>query len=49
MAPETLKDNKDKSGFNPFQADIFSLGVTFYCLVYGKVPFYHDNMVELFN
>ena len=49
MAPETLKDNKEKSGFNPFMADIFSLGVTFYCLIYQKVPFYHENMVELFN
>ena len=49
MAPESLKDSKDKSGFYGQQADIFSLGVTFYCLLYQKLPFYHDNMLELFN
>ncbi len=49
MAPESLKDSKDKSGFYGQISDIFSLGVTFYCLIYRKLPFAHNNLMELFN
>lgn len=28
-------------------ADIWSMGVTLYCLVHGRVPFANDNVLEL--
>jgi len=49
MAPESLKDNKQKSGFCGKMADIFSLGITFYCMIYKKLPFSNDIIMELFN
>ncbi|KAL4446871.1 hypothetical protein ABPG74_014843 [Tetrahymena malaccensis] len=30
------------------QADVWALGVTLYALVYKKLPFYHNNLQELF-
>lgn len=49
MAPESLSDSQDnENGYDGKKADIWSLGVTFYCMVYLKLPFYHDNLMELF-
>ena len=50
MAPEIL--NKDK--YNPYYSDIWSLGVLFYAMVYGKFPFdfkknYDDDEFEEFK
>lgn len=30
-------------------ADIWSMGVTLYCLRYGKIPFTKDNLLELYD
>ena len=30
-------------------ADIWSLGVTLYCLVFGLVPFLDDNIIAIYN
>jgi serine/threonine protein kinase len=49
MPPESLSSNPKKDGYNGFKADIWSLGVTFYCLVYFKLPFYHDSLIEIFK
>ncbi|EAR85339.3 Serine/Threonine kinase domain protein (macronuclear) [Tetrahymena thermophila SB210] len=49
MAPESLSDSNQKNGYDGKKADIWSLGVTFYCMVYLKLPFYHDNLMELFE
>lgn len=50
MSPESLKENK---GFNPgyvgTKADIWSLGVSMYCVLYKKLPFANDNMMQLFQ
>ena len=45
MAPECLKDNKEKSGYLGQQADVWALGVTFYCLIYLKLPFKETNLL----
>ena len=39
MAPEIL--NKKK--YNPYYSDIWSLGVLFYAMIYGKFPFDFNN------
>ena len=39
MAPEIL--NKKK--YNPYYSDIWSLGVLFYAMIYGKFPFDYNN------
>lgn len=46
MAPELL-ENEKKIKISGQQADIWSLGVTFYAFTFLKVPFYGANVFEL--
>lgn len=50
MAPECLRDKKtDKKGYSGQLADIWSLGVVFYCVLELKLPFFDENLLQLFN
>lgn len=46
MAPELL-DSENKITISGKQADIWSLGVTFFAFTFLKVPFYGANVFEL--
>jgi len=39
--PPEVRDLKDGSGnpFNPEKVDIFTLGITFFILIFGHLPF----------
>ena len=43
MAPEIIA----REAYDPFKADIWALGVTFYVLVMGKLPWCSESMKEL--
>ncbi|KAJ8981950.1 hypothetical protein NQ317_002122 [Molorchus minor] len=46
-APEALDEHR-QAGFSGKGTDIWSMGVTLYAFVYGKVPFYDDNVIGLY-
>ncbi|XP_017769403.1 PREDICTED: calcium/calmodulin-dependent protein kinase kinase 1 isoform X2 [Nicrophorus vespilloides] len=46
-APEAL--GEQRSEFSGKAADIWSMGITLFAFVYGKVPFYDDNVVALYS
>ena len=48
-APECLSMKQGDSPYSGRAADIWSLGVTLYCLVFGKLPFHDDNVVVIYN
>ena len=48
MAPESCSSSNVK-GYSGKIADIWALGVTLYSFIYFKVPFYDDNLLDLFN
>jgi [calcium/calmodulin-dependent protein kinase] kinase len=45
MGPETINGN----AYCAFKADLWALGVTFYALLFGKIPFYDEDVIELFD
>lgn len=45
MAPETMSDHEQT--FSGKALDLWALGVTLYCFVFGKCPFYDEYIVAL--
>jgi len=49
MPPETLFSDNAKKGYSGEEADIWSMGVTFFCFFFKKVPFDGDSLEDLFE
>uniref|UniRef100_A0A3Q3JUM4 calcium/calmodulin-dependent protein kinase n=1 Tax=Monopterus albus TaxID=43700 RepID=A0A3Q3JUM4_MONAL len=47
MAPETMTEHKQS--FSGKALDVWAMGVTLYCFVFGKCPFYDEYIVSLHN
>ena len=50
LSPESLASKKGKGkseGYSGKAADIWALGITFFAMMFGKLPFYHSNLVKL--
>lgn len=48
MAPEMLSEVFPE-GYDGRQCDMWSLGVTFYCILFGTLPFYEELLIKLFE
>jgi len=48
-APECLQQQLGEAPYSGKAADIWSLGVTLYCLVFGQVPFHDENILSVYN
>jgi len=40
MCPESIGKDGNKKGYSGKAADIWAMGLCFYCCIYGKLPFY---------
>lgn len=49
MAPEMFNEKKIELGISGKMADIWSLGVTLYCLTFLVLPFYGKNTITLID
>ena len=49
MPPEALSKETSKQGYDGKLADIWSLGVTFYCFTFLELPFAGSNLAEVFE
>lgn len=49
MPPEALSKETNKLGYNGKKADIWSLGVTFFCFTFLELPFKGENILEIFD
>jgi len=47
--PESISHKPGDEPYSGKAADIWSLGVTLFSLVYGKVPFHDENILALYN
>lgn len=47
MAPESLQATKDK--YSGISSDIWAMGITLYCFIFGKIPFIHENRFSLYE
>jgi len=49
MAPEAVGKNAPFDGYSGKAADIWAMGVTFYALTFHCLPFYSENLLDLFD
>uniref|UniRef100_H3DFN7 calcium/calmodulin-dependent protein kinase n=1 Tax=Tetraodon nigroviridis TaxID=99883 RepID=H3DFN7_TETNG len=47
MAPEMI--NEEAQGFSGKALDVWAMGVTLYCFVFGRCPFYDEYVLSLHN
>ena len=48
MAPEQLSE-KFPEGYDGKKSDIWALGISFFGILFGKLPFYNELMIKLFD
>ncbi|EGR32237.1 protein kinase domain protein, partial [Ichthyophthirius multifiliis] len=49
MPPEALNKESAKKGYSGKKADIWALGVTFFSFAFLQLPFYGNNLLEIFQ